>query len=601
MTTRPNNLAQVPLIALNTLWFQVSGTLCNLECKHCFISCGPDVSRHKMMPGDLVRDYLEEAKDYGVEEYYFTGGEPFLNPELPNILKDTLTAGNVTVLTNAILITEDAASRLKELRNASQNQMRFRVSIESPDEEKNDSIRGQGSFTRAVRGIRNLLGAGFNPIVTATQWTESGVSEYEFKRWLMDLGAGEPQVKTLPTVYLGRTERNIRPYYDNERVTESCFSDFPKSSLQCSYCRMVTAEGVYVCPILIDDPKARLGNRLGDSLSPYYLESQACYTCRTAGLCCSNTDIAVATEDVRNFYAAAAETPQSSLCCPTIYDKVDTGHIPKEVLEISYGCGSPVSLADIREGETILDLGSGGGIDCFIASKAAGPSGSVIGVDMTDEMLEKAIAGKDEVSRNLGYDNVEFRKGLLEDIPAESGTIDLVTSNCVINLSVKKEAVFSEIYRILNSGGRFVISDIVADMPVPPHMKRDKELWGECISGALTLADFIKHAGDAGFYGIDLLSRSLYREAEGIRFDSVVLRGYKFTKGERRVYIGQQAVYRGPFSSVSDDEGHTFPLGKAVEICTDTAERLKRPPYAGMFEITGPTEEEGEPCGPGCC
>jgi len=629
-------IPQVPLIDLTTLWLQVSGTLCNLECEHCFIGCGPKVTNHNMMSRDMVRGYLEEAKGHGVGEFYLTGGEPFLNKELAGIIGDILQLGDVTVLTNATLITADSALMLRELNSTSAHTLLFRVSIESYDEEENDAIRGKGSLERATKGIKNLIAAGFNPIITTTKLVDGGkISEAGFRSWLKELGADEPQIKALPTLYLGRAGETIRPYSDDERVTENCFKEFPLANLMCSYCRMVTTEGVYVCPILIDDPKARLGNTLGESLIAYGMESPACYTCRTAGLCCSNTppvneevseegskDVAatdadetgdITRDDVASYYGAAAETPQPALCCPTIYERVETGHIPKEALDISYGCGSPVSQAGIGAGETMVDLGSGGGIDCFIAAKLTGPSGRVIGIDMTDEMLRKAQENRVKVVENLGYDNVEFRRGLLEEIPVDDGSVDLVTSNCVINLSVDKGEVFREIYRVLKDGGRFVISDIVSERDVPVAMRQDKDLWGECISGALTVEEFLQYAEEAGFYGTTLLSTTLYRDVEGIRFDSITFQGHKFVKGEECLYKGHEAIYNGPFSSVTDDEEHTFPRGVAVEICTDTAAKLRKPPYDAIFTVNDPagmpTDKPSEKsdakgddsCTPGCC
>ena len=190
--------------------------------------------------------------------------------------------------------------------------------------------------------------------------------------------------------------------------------------------------------------------------------------------------------DVQDFYGNAAEKPQKDLCCPTKYPTEDIDHIPLEVLDRFYGCGSPILSAEVKEGESILDLGSGAGIDCFIASKKVGPNGSVIGVDMTDEMLSVANKSKKIVTSNLGYENVEFKKGFLEEIPASNKTIDLLTSNCVINLSPDKRKVFSEIWRVLKDNGRLVVSDIVSDKESGYEMKSNKQLWGECLAGALT-------------------------------------------------------------------------------------------------------------------
>ncbi|MEE9613488.1 MAG: methyltransferase domain-containing protein [Thermodesulfobacteriota bacterium] len=314
-------------------------------------------------------------------------------------------------------------------------------------------------------------------------------------------------------------------------------------------------------------------------------------------------------DSVRDFYGDAAREQMPALCCPTSYSKEDTAHIPKEVLDISYGCGSPIGEAGVREGETVLDLGSGGGIDCFIAAKKVGSSGRVIGVDMTDDMLLKAKEAEREVAEKLGFSNVEFKKGFLEEIPVEDGSIDLVTSNCVVNLSHDKGKVMEEVYRILRHKGRFCISDVVSEKEVPEKMRADRKLWGECISGALKEDDFIDMSRKAGFYGLHVESRYLYHEVEGMSFHSITLKGYKFDKGAECLYKGQYAIYHGPFKSVHDDEGHEYPAGTPVEICTDTAEKLSSAPYRGLFTVVDTDGKvEGAACEPdegggdgGCC
>ncbi len=303
-------------------------------------------------------------------------------------------------------------------------------------------------------------------------------------------------------------------------------------------------------------------------------------------------------EVVKDYYADAAAKPRPSLCSPEVYGKGRVAHIPKEVLEISYGCGSPVRLAAVKNGETVLDLGSGGGIDCFIAAKEVGPEGSVIGVDMTGKMLGKARAAAPKVAEVLGYANVEFREGFLEDIPVADASVDLVLSNCVINLASDKGRVMAEVMRVLRDKGRFCISDVVAEEAVPEYMKVDEDLWGECISGALKEDEFMDAARRGGAYGLEVLSRSLYRVAGGIRFYSIVLRGYKFQKGTECLYKGHFAIYNGPFSKINDDDGHEFSAGVMVEVCTDTLAKLQSPPYKGLFSIIDTKSEEVVTCGP---
>jgi radical SAM protein with 4Fe4S-binding SPASM domain len=304
---------------------------------------------------------------------------------------------------------------------------------------------------------------------------------------------------------------------------------------------------------------------------------------------------------VREFYGHAAEEPQTELCCPVKPDAEDLAHIPSEVVERFYGCGSPVAAAAPQPGETLIDLGSGAGIDCFIASRRVGRDGRVFGIDMTDQMLSIARECQPKVSAALGYDNVEFRQGLLERIPLDDGTADIVTSNCVINLSPDKPTVFREVWRVLKDHGRAVLADIVADRDVPAALRADGQLWDECISGALSEEAFLATLERAGFYGVTILKKTFWREVEGARFYSVTVRGFKFEKKAGCRYIGQWATYLGPMKATVDEEGHFFPRGVPVEVCTDTAAKLRAAPYAGNFAVVDGLESQVNVTADGCC
>jgi MoaA/NifB/PqqE/SkfB family radical SAM enzyme/SAM-dependent methyltransferase len=311
---------------------------------------------------------------------------------------------------------------------------------------------------------------------------------------------------------------------------------------------------------------------------------------------------------VRRFYSQAAETPKEGLCCPTTFDAAEIEHIPKDVIERFYGCGSPVTAAQVKPGEVLVDLGCGAGIDVFIAAKQVGPGGKAIGVDMTGRMLEVARASQPIVAGRLGYDAAEFREGFLESPPAGTKSADVVTSNCVVNLSPDKGKVFQEIWRMLKDGGRAVIADIVSEREVPPSLKTNPELWGECTVGALTEEGLLAALEKAGFFGIEILKKAYWKSIEGFRFHSVTVRGWKLEKTAGCRFIGQRAVYLGPQKAVIDEEGHTFPRGVPVEICTDTAFKLRTPPNAGSFAVFEPGEaatdlRSSACCGPGesCC
>lgn len=211
---------------------------------------------------------------------------------------------------------------------------------------------------------------------------------------------------------------------------------------------------------------------------------------------------------VRRHYAQRATTTANECCntgenCEQSIVSLE-GEVPPEALRLSAGCASPIGNADVREGETVLDLGSGGGIDVFRASKIVGPRGRVIGVDATPEMIAKAR----QTAQEYGYKNVDFRLGEIEHLPLESNTVDLIVSNCVINLAVDKHAVFTEALRVLKPGGRFVVADVVALEPIPDRIKTDPEAWSSCMSGALEEDEYVTSLKRSGFTGVRWLQRN---------------------------------------------------------------------------------------------
>ena len=189
-----------------------------------------------------------------------------------------------------------------------------------------------------------------------------------------------------------------------------------------------------------------------------------------------------------------------------LYTPAEVAGLPESVTAISLGCGNPTALANLKPGEVVLDLGSGGGIDCFLAAKAVGPTGYVIGVDMTDSMLELAHKNK----AKLGLTNVEFRKGEIEHLPVESDSVDIIISNCVINLSPDKDAVFREALRVLKPGGRFTVSDMVTEGHFSEQLRANVSAWSGCVTGALDQNLYLEKMGQAGFTQIQVESRTSY-------------------------------------------------------------------------------------------
>ncbi|HEX8311176.1 MAG TPA: methyltransferase domain-containing protein [Chthoniobacteraceae bacterium] len=331
---------------------------------------------------------------------------------------------------------------------------------------------------------------------------------------------------------------------------------------------------------------------------------------------------------VKERYASGAACCEPSLCCPVDYDPQYLQVIPAEVIERDYGCGDP--SRHLHPGETVLDLGSGTGKICFIASQVVGPTGKVIGVDMTDEMLEVSRRNAPIVAEKIGYSNVEFRKGRIQDLGLDlerldvelkarpiygadaflqagslaedlrvkhplvaTESVDVVVSNCVLNLveAKAKRQLFEEIFRVLRKGGRAVISDIVADEEVPLELQNDPELWSGCISGALTETGFLDAFTDAGFYGVRILKRDAtpWRTVQGYEFRSLTVEAFKGKQGpcfERN----QAVVYKGPFKEVVDDDNHIIERGVRYAVCDKTFQLFQKEPYRDSFEFIEPNE-----------
>ncbi len=301
-------------------------------------------------------------------------------------------------------------------------------------------------------------------------------------------------------------------------------------------------------------------------------------------------DVANPESVVRERYAAASQAAEPALCCPIDYDPKYLKVLPEEVLERDYGCGDPSKY--VTEGDVVLDLGSGGGKICFIASQIVGPTGKVIGVDMTDDMLDLARRNAPIVAERIGWDNVTFHKGHIQDLSMiEDNSVDVVVSNCVLNLvdPAHKAQMFNEIFRVLKKGGKAAISDIVADEAVPVHLQEDATLWSGCISGALVEDQFLLAFEQAGFHGItlDTYGAEPWQTVEGIEFRSATVLAWKGKQGACLDH-NQAVIYKGPFKNVLDDDGHRYPRGERVAVCDKTYRLLQSGPYADSFVFVDP-------------
>lgn len=334
--------------------------------------------------------------------------------------------------------------------------------------------------------------------------------------------------------------------------------------------------------------------------------------------------------EVKNRYAAGAEAAEAELCCPVDYDPTYLKIIPREIIERDYGCGDPSRY--VEAGETVLDLGSGGGKICYILSQKVGPAGSVIGVDVNDTMLALARKYQDEIARKVGHGNTDFRKGRIQDLALSldkaqawldrhpvrtvddlqafeaecdrlrreeplisSDSVDVIVSNCVLNLvkPADKRQLFNEMFRVLKKGGRCVISDIVCDEPPTAAIMNDPKMWSGCISGAFGEAEFLQMFEEAGFYGVEVLVRQEepWRTIDGIEFRSLTVRAYKGKQGPCYEH-NQAVVYKGPWKQVRDDDNHVFLRGERMAVCKKTYDIMTDPngPYASHMIGIEPIE-----------
>ena len=331
-------------------------------------------------------------------------------------------------------------------------------------------------------------------------------------------------------------------------------------------------------------------------------------------------------ESVQEYYGKVLDSTddlKTSACCST--DTVPQHHkeilskIDDEVLSRFYGCGSPIP--PVMEGCTVLDLGSGTGRDAYLLSSLVGQDGYVIGIDMTDEQLEVANRHIDGQMERFGFDrpNVEFRKGYIEDLKAagvEDNSIDVIISNCVINLSLEKDKVFSEIFRVLKPGGELYFSDVYADRRISDELRNHPVLHGECLSGALYTEDFRRILADNGCHDFRTISSrpmtvddpEIAKLCGDIQFYSITVRAFKLPDIEDRCEdYGQSATYNGGIEEMAEgftlDDHHHFTLGEPMDVCGNTAMMIEETRYGKHFTVKGDRSEHRGlfDCGPEDC
>lgn len=615
--------------SLSELWIH-TGTICNLKCPFCFEGSSPTNKRIEPITLKDVKPYIEEALKLGTDQFSFTGGEPFVNKEIIDILDYALNFKPCLVLTNATTPIMNKISDLKSMLNK-KHSLSFRVSIDFPDRELHDMNRGDGNFDLSLKAMGELHRMGFQVSVARLTRPEENKNAVN-KAYLTILQqAGLPEdtnIVSFPNLGLPGC------YMDVPQITERCMREYKteqeRNQFMCSYSKMIAKKGgkirVYACTLVDDDKDYDLGEDLSKAMKfRIMLKHHRCYSCFSFGTSCSNINKPTITKsknleetvkmkvsqiDVKEYYGKVLKTNadlKTSACCSTEsvpdYIKPILSEIEDEILQKFYGCGSPIPPA--LQGCTVLDLGCGTGRDVYILSKLVGEKGRVIGVDMTDEQLDVAIKYQDKMAKKFGFtkSNVEFKKGYIEDLDLldiEDESIDVVVSNCVINLSFDKSKLLKEIFRVLKPGGELFFSDVFASRRIPQELKDDPVLIGECIAGAFYIEDFRRAMAQVGCPDPRILStREIYitdaeikRKIGMTRLFSQTVRAFKLNSLEDRCEdYGQHATYLGTIPeeelSFKLDEHHYFETGRTMLVCGNTASMLSETRYAKHFKVVG--------------
>ncbi len=625
------------------------GDYCNQTCSHCHVDAGPHGTKN--MNRETVEAILRFLERNPGLELDLTGGAPELNPHFRHLVtaarpfvRETTVRSNLTVLFEPGQ--EDLAEFFRE------NEVRVVASLPCYLEENVDRQRGNGVFTKSIDALKRLNAAGYGSdlpldLIYNPQGPQlpppQAKLEPQYKEHLGSrYGVRFDNLATITNVPINRFRQQLEArgrldvYVD---TLEEAFNPAVVDGLMCRTFLSVGYDGkLYDCDFnqmlgwAMTDAEGRLmtiHDVEADTLTGReILVGDHCFACTAgAGSSCkgeiaspakaapaescaaASSSWASKQEIVQEYYGkrlASQKDLQTSACCtyepPTPERKKILSLIDAEIKDKFYGCGSPIPPA--LEGRTVLDLGCGTGRDVYIASYLAGERGMVIGVDMTDEQLTVARKHAGKQSRSFGFrkPNISFHKGYIEDLRPlgiADDSVDVVISNCVINLSPDKRSVFSEIFRVLKPGGELCFSDVFAGRRVPKDLEDDPLLYGECLSGAMYLEDFRRLLGDLGIFDHRVVSKRRIRldnpeieaKAGMVDFYSMTIRAFKLDLEDVCEDYGQTAIYRGTIPEHPHhfelDDHHTFVTGKPMLVCGNTAAMVEETRYGKHFAVIG--------------
>ncbi len=610
------------------------GNLCNQNCQHCHINASPQ--GENMMSKKVIDDVLGFLAGYKITTLDITGGAPELNPHFEYLVKKArLLVDELIVRSNLSVLFEPGKGHLPEFFK--DNQVHLICSMPCYLKENVDRQRGSGTFDKSLKALKVLNQLGFSKdkelkldLVYNPQGPnlppDQAELEKDYKQKLkQDYDLSFNRLITITNVPIKKFKTYLESQGIYEKYYELLKNNFNPEVLESLMCHTFLSVGfdgrLYDCDFnqaLSLAIKTENNNILTiDRLDPQRLEGKEiligehCLSCTAgSGSGCQGALTEDKREAVKDYYRKDIQNKKdlkTSACClseasPREHKEI-LAKLEPEILEKFYGCGSPIPPA--LEGIKVLDLGCGTGRDVYLASKLVGEKGEVIGIDMTDEQLAVARKHLDSQMKRFGFKtrNVDFRKGYIEDLKTagiNDNSIDLVISNCVINLSPDKEKVFSEIFRVLKPGGELYFSDVFSGQRIAKQLRADPVLYGECLAGAIYLEDFRRLLGSLGCLDYRVVNKrrltidnpELKQKIGLIDFYSLTIRAFKLADLEDRCEdYGQLARYLGTIAEMPNkfilDDQHTFIIGKTELVCGNTASMLSQTRYRKHFELSG--------------
>jgi len=612
------------------------GNLCNQACKHCHINASP--TGKKNMDAATAERVLQKLLEIDVSDIEFTGGAPEMNPHLEMFIKKLGEAGKrVTVRTNFTVLELPEYARFIEIYK----KYKVKVIGSLPDifEDTVDKQRGKGTFEASIRVLQKLNAAGYGrgglEVDLVYNPTDDFLppTQYELERKYKNSLSKEYGIKfnkllSIVNIPIERFRRylsrkgKLKGYIALLRMH---YNADTLSNLMCRHILSIDYQGyVYNCDFNLAEGKKIKGYEDVhfweidfDNFAPEITFSEYCYGC-TANLGSSCYGALVdnapvpefnTKEIVREYYGEEIQQTsdlKTAACCPATPPPENIRAIlpliSDEIKQKYYGCGSPIP--ECIEGLSVLDLGCGTGKDVYIAAKLVGEEGQVAGIDMTENQIAVAKKYEKHQAKAFGFQhpNTKFVHDYIENIDKhfDAGSIDLVISNCVINLLEDKYPVLDKVHKILRPGGEFYFSDVYADRRVPSGLRQNPVLYGECLGGALYYKDFVRASRKAGFadpremerHHIDITNREIRELVGNINFFSITYRLWKIEGIEDACEdYGHIAIYKGGIPGYEFkfqlDSGHTFEKGKPERICGNTAKMLGETRFRKYFKILG--------------